>query len=611
MNEILSDEKELNNKTNDKLAKEIRELQLRLQEAEDTLAAIQNGEIDAIVTQGPENPAVYTLEGADYLYRSLIQEMSEGVATLTSDGTIFYSNTQLSSLIQMPLEQISGQKLKDFILPNDLETFQTIFQAGLSGNGTGEITIQSVDGTLIPVMVSIKTLKDLGVYAVITNLSEHKHHEELKKAQNELKKTFKNINQLNRTLVALRDSSYAMMHAIDEDFYLDEVCRIIVEDCGHSMVWIGFTEEESKKVIPVAYSGFEEDYLRTLNITWDDTEHGRGPTGTAIRTGKPSICENMQIDPKFKPWREEAIKRGYASSICIPIMNTEKVFGALTIYSEETNPFSEDEKILLDELADDIAYGISSIRLKVEHDNAEIAVQKSLIDVQRSNAELQQFAYVASHDLREPLRMITSFLQLLERRYSNKLDKDANEFIGFAVDGAKRLDDMINDLLSYSQVTRKEMEFNTINSEQILEQSLINLKVPIDENNAIVTHDSLPIIVGDANLLVQLFQNLIGNAIKYHGANIPKIHISAINEGNHAKFSVKDNGIGIDTGHLERIFTIFQRLHSKEEYEGTGIGLAIVQKIVHQHKGKIWVESELGKGSTFYFTIPINVPPLN
>ena len=148
------------------------------------------------------------------------------------------------------------------------------------------------------------------------------------------------------------------------------------------------------------------------------------------------------------------------------------------------------------------------------------------------------------------------------------------------------------------------MEFNTINSEQILEKSIINLKVPIDENNAIVTHDSLPIIVGDANLLVQLFQNLIGNAIKYHDTNIPKIHISAVKEGNHTKFSVKDNGIGIDTGHLERIFTIFQRLHSKDEYEGTGIGLAIVQKIVHQHKGKIWVESELGKGSTFYFTIP-------
>ena len=143
---------------------------------------------------------------------------------------------------------------------------------------------------------------------------------ERKNAEEKLKETFKTVSQLNRTLVALRNSSFAMMHAVDEDYYLDEVCRIIVEDCGHSMVWIGLTEEKSKKVIPVAYAGFEEDYLKTLNITWDDTEFGQGPTGTAIRTGKPYICENMQIDPKFKPWREEAIKRGYASSIVLPFL---------------------------------------------------------------------------------------------------------------------------------------------------------------------------------------------------------------------------------------------------------------------------------------------------
>ena len=200
--------------------------------------------------------------------------------------------------------------------------------------------------------------------------------------------------------------------------------------------------------------------------------------------------------------------------------------------------------------------------------------------------------------------MITSFLQLLERRYSDQLDADADEFIGFAVDGAKRLDAMINDLLSYSKVTRKEIEFKNVTTEQILNQALINLKVPIEENNAIITHESLPIIDGDANLLVQLFQNLIGNAIKYRSKNNPQIHISAIKERNHYKFSVKDNGIGMDNVHLERIFTIFKRLHTKDEYEGTGIGLAIAQKIVHQHGGAIWVESKPGKGSTFYFTIP-------
>ena len=200
--------------------------------------------------------------------------------------------------------------------------------------------------------------------------------------------------------------------------------------------------------------------------------------------------------------------------------------------------------------------------------------------------------------------MITSFLQLLERRYSDKLDQDAKEFIGFAVDGAKRLDDMIIDLLEYSKVTRKEIELKNVDSENVLKETLVNLKVQIDENNAIITYDPLIIVKGDEKLLIQLFQNLIGNAIKYRSKNNPQIHISTIKEDNHYKFSIKDNGIGIDAEHLDRIFTIFQRLHTKEKYEGTGIGLAIAQKIVYQHGGQIWAESELGKGSTFYFTIP-------
>jgi len=228
-------------------------------------------------------------------------------------------------------------------------------------------------------------------------------------------------------------------------------------------------------------------------------------------------------------------------------------------------------------------------------------------DLKRSNIELEQFAYVTSHDLREPLRMITSFLQLLERRYGDELDQDANEFIGFAVDGAKRLNDMINDLLEYSKVTRKEVELSNVNVEKVIEDTLLNLKVPIDENDAEITYDHLPTVDGDEKLMIQLFQNLIGNSIKYHSQETPKIHISTQKEKNQYLFSVSDNSIGISNEYLDRIFTIFQRLHTKDDYEGTGIGLAIAYKIVHQHGGEIWAESEPGKGSTFYFTIPIDV----
>ena len=239
------------------------------------------------------------------------------------------------------------------------------------------------------------------------------------------------------------------------------------------------------------------------------------------------------------------------------------------------------------------------------HDNLEERVKIRTKELAESNEDLKRFAYITSHDLREPLRMITNFLQLLERRYKDKLDQDAIDFINFAVDGAKRLDDMINDLLEYSRLTRIDLHFTQVNSEKALEETLIILKVLIEENNAVVTYDPLPNIIGDEILFIQLFQNLINNAIKYRSQETPQIHISAKKENNQYLFSVKDNGIGIDSKHLDRIFTIFQRLHGKDEYEGTGIGLAIAEYIVHKFGGVIWVESELGKGSTFYFTIPI------
>ena len=232
---------------------------------------------------------------------------------------------------------------------------------------------------------------------------------------------------------------------------------------------------------------------------------------------------------------------------------------------------------------------------------AEEQVEKQAIELTRSNAELEHFAYVASHDLREPLRMITSFLQLLKQRYGTQLDDDAQEFIEFAVDGSRRLDDMITDLLEYSRVTSNEREFVPVNCEKVLEETLMLLKVSIDENNAVITHDTLPQVLGDEKLMVQVFQNLIGNAIKYRSPEPPQIHISVTKEKNEYLFAIKDNGIGMDPQHLKRIFTIFQRLHKRDEYEGTGIGLSIVQKIVHQFGGEIWAESEPGKRINLLF----------
>jgi PAS domain S-box-containing protein len=225
-------------------------------------------------------------------------------------------------------------------------------------------------------------------------------------------------------------------------------------------------------------------------------------------------------------------------------------------------------------------------------------------ELKRSNDNLEQFAYVASHDLQEPLRMMASYSELLERRYNDKLDTDANEFIGYIVDGAKRMQRLINDLLAYSRVGRTDMPIGEIDCNSILGRVINSMMPAIEESKAGITHDDLPTLVGSDSNFIQLFQNLIGNAIKFHGPELLRVHVSTVKEGGEWVFSVRDNGIGIEPQYTDRIFLLFQRLHGRGQYPGTGIGLSICKKIVETQGGRIWVESEYGKGSTFYFTIP-------
>ncbi len=236
---------------------------------------------------------------------------------------------------------------------------------------------------------------------------------------------------------------------------------------------------------------------------------------------------------------------------------------------------------------------------------AEKELKQKMIDLERSNSDLERFAYVASHDLQEPLRMVASYVKLLDRRYKDKLDQDAQDYIGFAAEGATRMQQMINDLLAYSRVGTKGKPLEPTDLEAVLSRAMRNLDVAIKENDAIVTHASLPTVLADDVQMIQLFQNLIGNALKFKSDKQPRVHVSAELKGNEWQISVHDNGIGIAPQYFERIFIIFQRLHTRTDYPGSGIGLAICKKIIERHGGRIWVESTPGEGSTFYFTIPI------
>jgi signal transduction histidine kinase len=355
----------------------------------------------------------------------------------------------------------------------------------------------------------------------------------------------------------------------------------------------------------------------------------------------------IELQPQFKAmWeREKDQLEQLDVELIIPVLAKKELVGIFTLgpkLSEEQ--YSQDDVLTITTLANQTAIAIENARLfwqlegtldalRKTHDELELRVQARTSELAqanealkienaermraeedinryakelvRSNQELQQFAYVASHDLQEPLRMVSSFLQLLDRRYATKLDQDAKDFISFAVDGAKRMQLLINDLLEFSRVGTRGKSFEKIDLNEVFHQARTNLKIAIRENKAKIVCGRLPEVYGDDTQLIQVFQNLLANAIKFHGDSSPEIRISSMRKNGSYEIAIKDNGIGIDPQYSERIFMIFQRLHNREDYPGTGIGLAICKRIVERHGGAIWVESKIGRGSTFHFSVPI------
>ena len=367
------------------------------------------------------------------------------------------------------------------------------------------------------------------------------------------------------------------------------------------------------------------------------------------KNNKPLTHSDIETQPQFKAlWEREKDELEYlAAELFIPASARNELVGVFVLGSKRSElHYSSDDVTTLITVANQTAVAIENARLfwqlegmvealSVAHDELELrvqertsqlatanealqaenaerlraeeAIQRYAKELERSNKELQQFAYVASHDLQEPLRMVASFLQLLERRYAEKLDQNAKDYIYYAVDGAKRMQTLILDLLEYSRVGTRGKSFIKIDLNEVIQQVQSNLKVAIRENKAKIACDQLPMVFGDDTQLIQVFQNLIGNAIKFHGKQSPEIHVSSKRKNGNYEILVRDNGIGIDPRYAERIFLIFQRLHNREDYPGNGIGLAICKRIVERHGGTIWVESKDEQGATFHFTLPAKV----
>lgn len=427
----------------------------------------------------------------------------------------------------------------------------------------------------------------------------------------ETKRSQEDLLRLNRTLNANSKSSQAMMHSKDEFSYLNTVCKIIIDDCGYSMVWIGYAENDNhKSVRPVAYYGFDQGYIDQMNITWDDTPRGRGPTGTAIRTGNYSLCRNMLTDPAFEPWRTAAIERGYASSLVLPLKSDGRAFGAISIYSKEPDQFSESEIELLTELADDLSYGISFIRLTEAEREATRIVKESESKLKDLVATKDKFFNIVAHDLKNPFTSLLGSSELLYDNISQMSTENVRKLALILNDSAKGGYAILQNLLDWSRSETGLLKFNPerLNLKMIIDENIENLQLQVTNKEISLTSDLKEdlFILSDKNMLNTVLRNLMSNAVKYTYKN-GKILVSASQGQKEIVISVKDSGIGIQKSKVDTLFRIDNSisLPGTEKEQGTGLGLKLCKEFSERMGGRIWVESEVGHGSEFKFTIPV------
>ncbi len=512
-----------------------------------SLAIVREGKVvgvRGITVDISERKQVETaLQESERKYRDLAELLGSGVFEADTEGLVTYANRKGLALFGLSDSDLKdGINVFDVIVPRDLGTARENFARVLKQQDIGptEYLMRRKDDTTFPGLTYSSATIRDGVVLGIRGVVVD--ISELKQAEQALRES----EQRFRTLLK---SLHEGIWVLDKDDRTTFVNPRMAE-------MLGYTEEEM--------------------------------------LGKPVYSFNDEEWKKFTAEKMERRKQGITEQLEGEMLRKDggrvyALFAASPILDEDGN----------------YAGSIAGVQDITERKIAEEKLKQTLAELDRSNKELEQFAYVTSHDLREPLRMMTSFSQSLEKRYKGKLDQTADEYIHFIVDGAARMQRLIDDILIYSRVTTRALPFESVEMQRILRDALVNLRASIEENKALIAHETLPVIQADPSQMLQVMQNLIANAIKFHREEErPVVHISASQEGKEWIFSVRDNGIGMDPELFGRLFNLFQRLHPPDKYPGTGVGLAVTKKIVQRHGGRIWVESQPGNGSTFYFSIP-------
>ena len=410
----------------------------------------------------------------------------------------------------------------------------------------------------------------------------------------------------------------AIVHAQDQEGLFRQACRVMMEEGDFRLCWIGRVDREAKCVRAAAQFDPVDDYPQIISISLEDVPEGRGPTGTAVREGRLDVCEDFAEDPRMAPWRERALARGFRSSAAFPLFMGGKVEGVLTLYSGQTGFFNQEEVSVLNSLAQDLSFAMESMDREAKRRQAEAEIRRLNEELEQRvkertaelefvNRELESFIYSVSHDLKAPVRAIQGFSRMLAVEHADRLDAEGLRLLQVVSDNTILMHHLIDDLLALSRLGRQELRKGRVNLTSMARQVFDRLREQAPERDLRLTMGDLPPGWGDQSLLYQVMENLLNNAVKYTRAKkTAVIEVGGKEEEKETIYYVKDNGVGFEERYAGKLFGVFQRLHGREEYEGTGVGLAIVKRIIERHGGRVWAEGKVDGGATFYFALPKN-----
>jgi PAS domain S-box-containing protein len=536
---------------NEQLRNEVAELRTRLDEANDTLRSIRAGEVDALLVPGPHGDQLFTLKGADEPYRVLIEEMNQGAVTLSADGSILYCNRRFANLLKTPPDEIVGTLFVAFVVPAERARFDALLAKSRVGASHGEIALRGGDGSAVPLQLAIAPLPAMSAAAICliaTDISERRQAEEaLRKSEQHFR--------------GLADAMPQIVWTASSDGSIDYYNRRWFDYTG-----MAFNPALGGALEPVLHP----DDVQKCVLRWEQS----------LTTGEP-----YQVAYRLRCGSDGMYRWHLGRALAIRDEKGQIVrwFGTATDIDDQKRAEAEIREL---------------------NETLEQRVVERTTQLEAANKELEAFSYSISHDLRAPLRAINGFAGIVLEDFGSQVPEEGRRYLERVREGGKRMAELMDALLSFSRLSRQAVHRRTVNTARIVQNVLEELKSQEEGREIEWQVADLPSCEGDPVLLKQVWVNLLSNAVKYtRGRKPATVKIGCTGERGSNTYFVRDNGTGFDMQYASKLFGVFQRLHRDEEFDGTGVGLAIVQRIVHRHGGRVWAEAAVDRGASFYFTL--------